>query len=41
MMNIGESLIVGGYINKVEVLTDVVRYHLENGAVIEMEREKG
>ena len=31
---------VGGYISKVEVLTDVVRYHLENGAVIEMERSK-
>ena len=40
LLNVGDPVIVGGYISKVEVLTDVVRYHLENGAVIEMERSK-
>lgn len=40
LLNVGDPVIVGGYIGKVEVLTDVVRYHLENGAVIEMEKKK-
>lgn len=40
LLNVGDPVIVGGYISKVEVLTDVVRYHLENGAVIEMERKQ-
>lgn len=40
LLNVGDPVIIGGYINKVEVLADVVRYYLENGAVIEMERSK-
>lgn len=40
LLNVGDPVIVGGYISKVEVLTDVVRYHIENGAVIEMERKQ-
>ena len=40
ILNVGDPVIVGGYISKIEVLTDVVRYYLENGAVIEMERKQ-
>lgn len=40
LLNVGDPVIVGGYISKIEVLTDVVRYYLENGAAIEMERKQ-
>ena len=40
LLNVGDPIVAGGYISKVEVLADVVRYYLENGAVIEMERKQ-
>ena len=40
LLNVGDPIMICGYISKVEILTDVVRYYLENGAVVEMERKK-
>ena len=39
LLNVGEPIIVGGYINKVEVFADRTRYTLENGAVVEREKK--